>query len=174
MREESVGVLSSPELLSDNHLLEHFNCGERSLNDWLRRRARQNQSSGASRTYVVCTEPRAVIGYYCLSASTISHAAATGSIRRSMPDPVPMMLLGRLAVDITWRGKGIGAALMKDAVLRTVEVAQSVGVRGLMVHALSEDARRFYEALDFEESPADPANLMILLKDIAQTMRSTG
>lgn len=168
------GELSPPELLSDHHVIDDFDCGETSLNDWLRRRGLQNQASGASRTYVACTRSRIVAGYYCLSASMISHAAAIGSVRRNMPDPVPMMLLGRLAADVKWRGQGIGPALMKDAVLRTLEVSESVGVRGLMVHALSEQAKRFYKGWDFQESPVDPSNFMILLKDIAHTIRSIG
>jgi predicted N-acetyltransferase YhbS len=84
-----------------------------------------------------------IVGYYCLSASTVSHVVATGSVRRNMPDPVPMLLLGRLAVDRRWQGKGLGRGLLKDAVLRSVQVSDHIGIRGLLVHAISEDARRF-------------------------------
>jgi len=165
-------ALSRPQLFTDQHDVTGFDCGQPSLNDWLRQRALANQATGASRTFVVCQGRARVVGYYSLSKSTTSHQQATGGIRRNMPDPVPMMLLGRLAVDRTLHGQGVGAALLKDAVLRTAQVADQAGVRGLLVHALSSDAKRFYAKWGFVESPTEPMTLMVRLTDIVATIRA--
>ena len=167
-------ALSAPQPLSDQHDLSTFDCEEASLNDWLLRRARANQLSGGSRTFVVCAGATRVVGYYCLSAYTVAHTQATGSIRRNMPDPVPMMLVGRLAVDRNLKGKGLGGALLKDAILRVVQIAEQAGVRGIVVHAISEDVKRFYAKWGFRESPTDPLALMARLSDIVATIRNTG
>src|SRR5437764_5860050 len=134
----------APQPLSDQHDLSQFDCEEPSLNDWLRRRARANQVTGASRTFVVCEGPSLVVGYYCLSACVVSHEQATSSLRRNMPDPIPMMLIGRLAVDRSWAGRGLGGGLLKDAVLRTAQVGEQAGVRGILVRAISGNAKRSY------------------------------
>jgi GNAT superfamily N-acetyltransferase len=167
-------ALSAPQALSGEHDLTAFNCEEAALNDWLRRRARANQITGASRTFVVCAGPTAVVAYYCLSVCAASHGQTTGPIRRNMPDPVPMMLLGRLAVDRGWQGRGLGAALLKDAVLRTAQIAEQAGVRGILVHAISDHAKRFYAKWGFAESPADPMTLMAKLADIVATIGAIG
>ncbi|MDB5602316.1 MAG: GCN5-related N-acetyltransferase protein [Xanthobacteraceae bacterium] len=172
MSSASGEALVAPQPLFDQHDLSLFDCEEASLNEWLRRRARGNQATGASRTFVVCAGSATVVGYYCLSAGTISHQYATGPLRRNMPDPVPMMLLGRLAVDRSWNNRGIGSALLKDAILRTAQVADQAGVRGIMVHAISDQAKRFYAKWGFAESPADPMTLMVRLTDIAATIRA--
>ena len=165
---------SAPQPLSDQHDLSQLDCEEPSLNDWLRRRARANQVTGASRTFVVCECPSLVVGYYCLSACSVSHEQATSSLRRNMPDPIPMMLLGRLAVDRSWSGRGLGGGLLKDAVLRTAQVAEQAGVRGILVHAISDNAKRFYAKWGFAESATDPMTLMIRLSDLIATIRATG
>jgi predicted N-acetyltransferase YhbS len=165
---------SAPHPLSDQHDLSQFDCKESSLNDWLRRRARANQVTGASRTFVVCEGLALVVGYYCLSACTASHEQATSSLRRNMPNPIPMMLIGRLAVDRSWAGRGLGGALLKDAVLRTAQIAEQAGVRGLLVHAISDNAKRFYAKWGFAESATDPMTLMIRLSDIIATIRAIG
>ena len=120
--------------------------------------------AGHPRTYVVCTGKR-VAGYYSLAVGAAAHEHVPGRIRRNMPDPVPVMILGRLAVDKTFQGKGIGAGLLKDAVLRTVQAAEIAGIRALLVHAISEAAKRFYEAYGFVSSPVDPMTVMITLAE---------
>ncbi|MDR6667779.1 GNAT family N-acetyltransferase [Rhizobium sp. 1399] len=156
-------MLSAPVLLGEAHDLQLFDSGHDSLDEWLRRRARANQVSGASRTYVVCEGER-VVGYYCLSSGALAVADAPGAIRRNMPDPVPMTVLGRLAIDRNWQGKGIGSALLQDAVLRTGQAAHIMGIRGLLVHAISDEAKAFYEHYGFMASPANPMTLVLSLK----------
>ena len=115
-------LFNPPEKLSSTHDLSQFHCGEPALDDWLRKRARQNEESGASRTYVVCVGKR-VMGYYALAVGAVAHVVAPGRVRRNMPEPVPVMVLGRLAVDETMQGGGVGPALLRDAVLRTLQAA---------------------------------------------------
>lgn len=134
------------------------------MDDWLKRRALPNQSSGASRTFVVADDAGVVMGYYALATGAVDHAAATSAIRRNMPDPIPVMVLARLAVDQRMRGKGLGADLLQDALLRTVRLAQEVGIRALVVHALHERARAFYLHHGFGESAIDPLILMLRLR----------
>lgn len=136
--------LSPPEPLADDHQVDDFASDESSLDDWLKRRARANQASGASRTYVVC-EGKRVIGYYALASGAIAQAAVPGKFRRNMPAPVAV--LARLAVDRGHQGRGLGRAMFRDAAYRVAHAAGSIGIRGIVVHALSEDARNFYIAL---------------------------
>jgi GNAT superfamily N-acetyltransferase len=152
--------LRPPEKLRAEHNLSEFNCGEPSLDDWLRRRALQNEKSGASRTYVVCAGEQ-VAGYYALAVGAVAHAEAPGRIRRNMPDPVPVMIIGRLAVHKDHQGRQIGPGLLRDAILRTLQAAEIAGVRAILVHAISERARKFYEGCGFIPSPMDPMTLMI-------------
>lgn len=158
------GHLKAPEKLSPEHDLSDFTSGEQALDDWLRRRAAQNESSGASRTYVVCAEKK-VAGYYSLAVGAAAHADVPGRIRRNMPDPVPVMILGRLAVDKAFQGQGVGVGLLRDAVLRTMQAAEIAGIRALLVHAISEDAKRFYARCGFIPSPIHPKTLMITLSE---------
>lgn len=161
----SLGRLRAPAPLDDTHDLGLFDSGEPALDDWLRRRARANQAAGASRTFVVCRDS-IVVGYYCLAAGAVAVAAAPGRIRRNMPDPIPMAVLGRLAVDRSLQGQGIGRALLRDAVLRTLQASEALAVRGLLVQALNLEAQRFYLACGFVTSPADPMLLMATLSDV--------
>jgi len=156
------GEISAPEKLSAEHDLAVFDSGEKVLDEWLRRRAAQNETSGASRTYVVCAGKQ-VAGYYSLAVGAATHDQVPGRIKRNMPDPVPVMILGRLAVDKVFQGKGIGTGLLKDAVLRTLQAAEISGIRALLVHAISDAAKRFYEAYGFIASPVDPMTVMITL-----------
>lgn len=156
-------MLSAPALLEESHDLDLFQSGHASLDEWLRRRARSNQVSGASRTYVVAEGWR-VVGYYCLASGALDLADAPGSVRRNMPDPIPMAVLGRLAIDHDWQGKGLGAALLQDAVLRTAQAAAIMGIRGLLVHAISDEAKAFYEHYGFHSSPNHPMTLVLSLK----------
>ncbi len=155
--------LSAPELFTEKHDFSRFDSGHDSLDDWLRRRARANQVIGASRTYVVCSGDR-VVGYYCLSSGALAVTEAPGALRRNMPDPIPMAVLGRLAIDRNWQGQGLGAALLQDAVLRTAQAALIVGIRGILVHAVSDEAKTFYEHHGFTASPTHPMLLVLSLK----------
>ena len=153
--------LSAPEPLASAHRVDEFDCGEARLNSWLMRRALANQATGASRTFVVVDQDNAVCGYYALVAGAVAHAAATSPIRRNMPDPLPVMVLARLAVAQRAQGIKLGAALLQDAVNRAVTVSQSTGVRALLVNALNERAKRFYEHYGFQVSPIDAMILML-------------
>lgn len=161
--------ISAPEHLSAEDDLSTFDSGIPELDDWLRRRAAGNEATGASRTYVVRAAGR-VIGYYALATGAVAQAAATGRVRRNMPDPVPIMLVGRLAVDRTYQGRGIARGLLRDAVLRTLQVARTAGIRALLVHAVSTDAKRFYEHCGFASSSADPMTLMITVADAEKAL----
>jgi GNAT superfamily N-acetyltransferase len=159
--------LSAPEKLRAEHELSDFECGEPALDDWLRRRALQNEERGASRTYVVCAGPQ-VVGYYALAVGAVAHGEAPGRVRRNMPDPVPVMIVGRLAVHRDFQGRKIGRALLRDAILRTLQAAEIAGVRAILVHAISDRARRFYEECGFAASPMDPMTLMITVAEAAK------
>ena len=143
--------------------MDRFACGTPTLDDWLKRRARANQISGASRTYVAAEAGR-VMGYYCLSPGALALNDAPGGLKRNMPDPIPMAILGRLAVDQSWQGRGLGVALLRDAVERTQTASAILGIRGLIVHALSDEAKAFYEHHGFVPSPARPMTLVMSLK----------
>lgn len=156
--------LAAPRLLGPDDLLDQFDCGEPALNDWLRRRAKANQAGGASRTYVVMDGEGRVAGYYALAAGAIAARDAPGAVRRNMPDPIPMVVLGRLAVDRSWQGTGLGAALLRDAVERAVAASRAIGVRGLLVHAISEAAAAFYRRYGFIPLPDAPLILVLSLK----------
>ena len=156
-------MLSAPILLAADYQLDDFICGVDSLDDWLKRRAHPNQVNGASRTYVV-TEGKRVVGYYCLASGALELSDTPTSIRRNMPDPVPVAILGRLAVDKSSQGRGLGAALLQDAVVRTAQAGGILGIRGLVVHALSIEAKAFYEHHGFVASPAQPMTLILSLK----------
>lgn len=155
--------LSSPQPLLPAHRLEGFSCGEPALDEWLRRRALANQGTGASRTFVAADASGQVLGYYAMAAGAVSHQDSPGSIRRNMPDPVPVMVLARLAVDQRLQGRQVGGALLQDALRRAASVAQEVGVRALLVHALHDRAVRFYAHYGFMPSPAHPMTLMLPL-----------
>ena len=155
----------APEPLLASHHLDEFDCGEAVLDEWLKRRATANQSSGASRTFVVADQDNRVCGYYALAAGAVSHPLATSSVRRNMPDPVPVIVLGRLAVDHRAHGIKLGASLLQDAVKRAAAVAQNAGVRALLVHALHDQAKGFYEHYGFQVSPVHPMTLMLRLID---------
>jgi GNAT superfamily N-acetyltransferase len=160
-----VSGLLPPEPLADHHDLGDFRSGEASLDDWLKRRARANQASGASRTYVVCEEKR-VIGYYALASGVVTMGSAPGRFRRNMPNPIPVAVLARLAVAHDWQGRGIGRALFRDAARRVAHAADAIGIRGIVVHAISEEAKKFYLALGFDASPSEPMTLMVTLSDV--------
>jgi GNAT superfamily N-acetyltransferase len=164
-----VSGLLPPEPLADHHHFGDFRSGEPSLDDWLRRRARANQVSGASRTYVVC-QGKLVVGYYALASGVIAVESAPGRFRRNMPNPIPVAVLARLAIDRNWQGKGIGRALFRDAARRVAHAADAIGIRGIVVHAISEEAKNFYIKLGFDPSPSEPMTLMVTLSDIRSVL----
>jgi predicted N-acetyltransferase YhbS len=166
-------TIAAPEPLDDHHDLASFNCGVASLDDWLKRRARSNQVSGASRTFVV-SESHRVVGYYALAASGVAVSIAPGRFRRNMPDPIPVVVLGRLAVDTSQQGQGLGRELFRDAAQRVVRAAETIGIRGILVHAISDPAKAFYLAQGFEPSSLEPMTLMITLGDARHALASPG
>lgn len=141
-----------------------FDSGERSLDEYLRKRALANHVQGASRCFVTCRDSR-VVGYYALASSSVQQRDVAGKVRRNMLDPVPVILLSRLAVDRKEQGSGLGKNLLRDAILRSVDASEIIGVRSLLVHALNDTARAFYAHFDFEPSPTDPLHLLLLMKD---------
>jgi GNAT superfamily N-acetyltransferase len=163
--------ISEPAPLTGDHDLAAFDSGEPTLDKWLREHALDNEQKGGSRTFVVCAEGRVVVGFYALAAGSVEHERAPGRIRRNMPTPIPVMVLGRLAVDKKLSGRGLGQGLLRDAIRRTVQVAQMAGIRALLVHAISDNAKRFYLRHGFRESPIDPMTLMITLADALAALK---
>lgn len=162
-------AITAPQHLTSEHDVSDFDSGVAELDNWLKRRALQNEAGRASRTFVI-TDGNRVVGYYALATGAVSHAAATGRVRRNMPEPIPVMVLARLAVDRRHQGAGLGAALLRDALLRTLHAAEVAGIRAVLLHAVSEDAKRFYLHHGFAESPVDPMTLMIKLADIEKAL----
>jgi GNAT superfamily N-acetyltransferase len=157
--------MQPPRPIAPGDALDGFDCGAPELNHWLTHRALGNDLSGASRTFIIKNDDR-IIGYYALSAGSIFHADATGNIRRNMPDPIPVAILARLAIDTAFQNDGLGHELLHDAVRRTLSAAETLGVRALLIHALSERARGFYEKWGFNRSPTNDLTLMASLSDL--------
>ena len=162
-------ALTAPQPIDESHDTGAFDSGVPILDEWLKRRARANQASGASRTYVVCEEKR-VVAYYALASGAVDIDAASRRVRRNMPDPVPIAVLGRLAIESAYQKHGLGRALMQDASKRVLQAADIIGIRGFVIHAISEHAKAFYLALGFEVSPLQPMTLMATLVDLKATI----
>jgi GNAT superfamily N-acetyltransferase len=162
-------MLQRPEPLSAAHALDGFDSGVASLDDWLCKRALANQSSGASRTFVTSDTGR-VVAYYALAASAIASDSAPGKFRRNMPDPIPVVVLGRLAIAHSHQGQGLGRALFQDAAGRVVKAADTIGIRGMLVHALSDEAKAFYLQLGLDPSPLEPMTLMVTVANLRMAM----
>lgn len=159
-----MGRVTAPEPLSSVHQLAEFVSGEAVLDEWLKQRGLKNQALGAARTFVVCkTGTKQVAGFYSLATGSVNHTQATGNLRRNMPDPIPVIILARLAVDVSLRGNGLGADLLHDAVLRCYRVAGNIGVRAIMVHALTEEAKAFYIHHGFKASQTQERTLFLRL-----------
>jgi GNAT superfamily N-acetyltransferase len=156
--------LGSPVPISTEHDTSGFSCRHDSLSQWLKRRALANALSGATRTYVVCADRTRVVGYYALAAGSIAIESAPARMRRNMPDPLPVIVLGRLAVADEWSGLGIGSGLLKDAVLRSLQAADIIGACALLCHAIDDEAKAFYAKHGFVESPMQPLTLMLGLR----------
>ena len=161
--------INPPEKINPSHQVDQFDCGNIQLNNWLKHRAFKNEIQGASRTYVVTVE-NVVVAYYCLANGAIAKTLSTGKVKRNMPDPIPVMIIGRLAVDQNWQGKRIGKALLRDAILRTLQASEIAGIRAILVEAISEEAKLFYEKCGFTVSPIAPMTLMITINDAISSL----
>ena len=162
-------ALSAPAPIGTHHQIGDFSSGIVSLDEWLKRRALANQATGAARTFVVCEADR-VVAYFALASGAVNVAAAPGRFRRNMPDPIPVVVLARLAVDRSYQGRSLGRALVRDAARRVVNAAEAIGIRGILVHAISDEAKAFYLALGFESSPIEPMTLMVTLTDMRKSL----
>ncbi len=162
-------AFSAPEPLGTQHQIGDFNSGVASLDEWLKRRALANQASGAARSFVVC-EANKIVGYYALASGAVKVAAAPGRFRRNIPDPIPVVVLARLAVDRAHQGLGLGRALVCDGARRVVHAADAIGIRGILVQAITGEAKAFYLSLGFDPSPIDPMTLMITLADVRKSI----
>lgn len=162
-------LTSAPVPLEPLHKLTNFECGNATLNIWLSKKALKNQSSGATRTFVTCFENK-VVGFYALATGSIEHKNVSAAIRRNMPQPIPIIILTRLAVDISCQGTGLGKHLLKDALLRAVQVANTIGVRAVVVHALNEDVVSFYKQFGFQQSVLSPHTLFLSVNSIKQAL----
>ena len=165
--------LRTPEPLALHHVLDGFDSGVAALDEWLKRRAQQNQSSGATRTFVSVDADGRVGAYYALASSAIAPASTSGRFRRNMPDPIPVVVLARLAIAKPYQGQGFGRALFQDAARRVLQAADAIGIRGLLVHALSDDAKTFYVKVGLEPSPLESMTLMATLADLKLAIGAT-
>ncbi|OIQ85966.1 acetyltransferase (GNAT) family protein [mine drainage metagenome] len=157
--------LSAPQALDAHHRLEEFDCGKPALTDWLLRHARQAQGSGSARTFVVCDGER-IAGYFSLTVGQIDTLEAPERIRRGMGQyPIPLVILARLAVDLDYRGQGLGFSLLQDAIRRTLAIAEQAGIRALLTHPIDAEAEAFYRRFGFESMPENERQLILLLKD---------
>lgn len=157
--------LSKPAALNSEHQLDEFDCGNATLNEWLIKRALKNQTYSSSRTFVI-TENEKVIGYYALASGSVQREIAPKSLARSMPDPLPVIILGRLAIHNDYKGQGLGCSLLKDAILRSIFTSKNIGTCAILVHAISEDAKRFYEKNSFQVSPLESMTLFMSMRQL--------
>jgi GNAT superfamily N-acetyltransferase len=164
-------IITPPTHISSEHILSEFSSDNHSLDVWLKKRALQNEINQTSRTFVIC-EDNKVIGYYALAAGSVTHDIAESRIRRNTPNPIPVVVLGRLAIDKEWQGNGLGRALVRDAILRTLQAAKFLGIRAVLVHALNEKAGKFYKDCGFRESPIDDLTLMLPLSEAESIISS--
>jgi predicted GNAT family N-acyltransferase len=166
-------MITAPELLNESHDVSPFHCSRIILNEWLSKRAKKaNHLGGSARTYVICSDNKKVIGYYSLATGSINHTDVSGKVKRNMPDPIPVIILGRLAIDYDYSGRGLGQGLLRDALLRVTVAAKLIGVRAVLVHALDDDAKRFYQRHGFYESPTNEKTLMLTVAEIVREIGS--
>lgn len=165
-----------PVALEAWHHAENFQCGVLSLDEWLRKHALQSHRSGGSRVFVTTeTEPE-IVGYYALAAGAVMPRDATARLARGMATnlPVPVVLLGRLAVDARHQGQHLGRSLLQDAMMRVLQAGELIGIRALLVHAIDEHAREWYTQFGFERSPTHPLHLILLIKDLRASVERLG
>lgn len=163
---------SPPEPLRGKHGTEGFECGEPALDVWVDKHARQAEASGSARVFVTTDNGERVVGFYALSAASVSPRDATERLMKDQPkqQSVPVILIGRLAVDLAHQGKQVGRSLLQDALLKCATAAESIGARAVIVHPISDDAVRFYEQFGFEASPTDSHHLILLMKDLRKLL----
>lgn len=164
-------MIAAPEPLTADHAIAGFDSGVPSLDDWLRQRALHNQASGASRCFVVCDDDR-VVAYYALAASAVAPSAAPGRFKRNMPDPIPVVVLARLAIARSHQGRGLGRALFQDAAYRIIHASDAIGIRGMLVHAILDEAKSSYVRLGLTPSPFEPMTLMTTVADLKASLAS--
>jgi GNAT superfamily N-acetyltransferase len=169
-------VFSQPEFIIESltkaHDLSSFDCGAASLNEWLQRFAWQNQQADAARVYVAHRRDDVVAGYHSLTASSVRRDDAPARVAKGLANhPIGVALLGRLAVDLRQKGRGLGRALLLNALMRTAQAADTIGMRAMLVHAIDDDAKRFYLHFNFEVAPVDPMHLMLLMKDLRALLK---
>ena len=165
-----MSALGIIEKLRLDHELDSFDCGKEELNRFLKRSAWTNQQANSAQTYVLARNP-VVVGYYSLAAGAVAYESASERVKKGLArPPVPVILLARLAVDLTCQKQGIGPALLKDALRRTAQAADTIGARALLVHAKDADAKSFYEHFNFEPSLSDPYHLLLLMKDLKRML----
>lgn len=165
-----MGKITAPEVINENHDISDFDCGEESLNEWLKNRAIKNNSSNASRCFVICNENK-VIGYYAFSAGQVDNKSAPGKIKRNMPNPIPVFILGRLAIDLRYQNMKLGSALLKDCMFRAIAVSEHMAGKALLVHALSQEAKDFYLKYGFQNSIINPMTLFLSIDDIKRHVK---
>lgn len=163
-------ALQAPQPLAAHHRSSGFDCGDDSLNQWLWQRALANQTSGATRTFVVCDDDGDIQAFVALASGAVAVAASPGRFRRNMPEPIPVVVLARLAVCRSQQSQGVARALLADAFARVLQASEQIGVRGILVHAASAEARAFYLHMGFEPSPLEPATLMVRLSDVREAL----
>lgn len=164
--------LEAPQPLTDQHRTTGFDCGDSSLNQWLEQRALANQRSGATRTFVVCDGDGVVKAFVALASGAVAVSASPGRFRRNMPDPIPVVVLARLAVCCSTQGHGLARAVLADAFERVLQASEQIGVRGILVHAASTAARNFYLHMGFDPSPTDANTLLLRLVDVEAALKS--
>jgi GNAT superfamily N-acetyltransferase len=168
-----LGSISQPQPLDSSHDITEFDSGNTTLDEWLKKRALKNQSSSASRTFIINeTRNHRVIGYYSLATGSVERAITSNNFSRNMPEPIPVIILGRLAIDKNFQNQRIGSHLLKDALLRILTISDNVGVRGVLVHAISEKAKQFYLNYGFVESPIEPMTLLLSINQLKITLKS--
>lgn len=159
-------AISAPHLLTATHSLQNFHSGKPELDEWLLKKALKSHKKNTAKVYVVSNDKQQVVGYYAIAMGSVQREDAVGSLRRNSPNPIPMVVLARLAVHERWQGLGIGAGLLKDCVLRSVKAMNTIGGAGILVHAIDETAKEFYNKFGFSESPFNPMTLMARICDI--------
>lgn len=162
--------IESPRALTPEDDFQTFDCGEESLNQWLRLRAEKSDESGNARTYVcVARATNRVVGYFCLSAGSISIANSPGRLSRNSADPIPVIVIGRLAVDTDYQSRGVGKVLLVDALRRSTQAAEQIGARAVVVNPINAETAAYYEQRGFSSMAKDPSTLYVLLKDVRAT-----
>lgn len=162
--------LGAPQKLIEGHDLSSFDCENEDLNSWLRERAHANEGK-VSRTFVVCAGAHEVVAYYCLAAGAVTRAELQRRLRHNTPETIPVVVLGRLAVDKRYRGRGMGAALLRDAILRMLSVSEAAGVRAMIVHAIDDKVGAFYQRHGFVASPINPRTFVLPIETARSALK---